>query len=121
MSCEVIDVYFIELECVQSEAYQAWVKSRVQLARAYFKAGKGYLARAESARCRLAGFAYTARFEWLLDTFEREGYNLRPQYSERKSIGTGLRMSWLALSSMLTLREVGAQSMPIASHRAGKL
>ena len=39
-----------------------------------------------------------------------EGYALRPLYNERKSIGTGLRMSWLTLSSMLNLRGAAALS-----------
>jgi hypothetical protein len=91
------------------------------LAREYFEAGRGYLARVQNPRCRLAGFAYTARFEWLLDTIEREGYGLRPQYNERKSVGTGLRMSWLTLSSMINLRRVGSLPQPVVSHPLGKL
>ncbi len=118
---EVLEAHHIGPQDVHSDAYQAWVKSRVQLARQYFKAGKGYLGRVQSAPCRLAGLAYTARFVWLLDTIEREGYNLRPQYDERKSLGTGLRMSWLTLSSLINLQGVGLPSLPIASHRAGKL
>ena len=51
---------------MNSEAFRAWVKSRVQLAREYFEAGKGYFARVQNLRCRLAGFAYIARFEWVL-------------------------------------------------------
>lgn len=86
---------------VASDAYRAWVKSRVQLARSYFKAGREYLSQVQNPRCRLAGYAYAARFEWLLDTFESEGYLLRPQYAERKSLGTGLRMMTSALASML--------------------
>jgi phytoene/squalene synthetase len=89
---------------VQTDAYRAWVKSRVELARDYFKAGKAYFARVENPRCRLACFAYIARFEWLLDTIEREGYRLRPQYPERKSTPIGLWIGWLTLSSMLDLR-----------------
>jgi hypothetical protein len=65
------------------------------------------LNRVQSRRCRLAGFAYTARFEWLLNTIEHEDYYLRSQYSERKSLRSGLSMSWYALSSMLNLREAG--------------
>ncbi len=118
---EVLKANHIGPQDVHSDAYRAWVKSRVQLAREYFEAGRSYLARAENVRCRLAGFAYTARFEWLLDTIEREGYALRPQYSERRSIGTGLRMSWLTLSSLITLRGVETPSQPIASQRLGKL
>jgi len=107
---EVIETSHIGPQDMHNDAYRAWVKSRVLLAREYFKAAKGYLVRVQNPRCRLAGFAYTARFEWLLDTIEREGYRLRPQYDERKRTGTGLRMSWLALSSMINLRGVGTLS-----------
>ncbi len=100
---EVLESNDIEPQDVQHDAYRAWVKSRVQLARAYFQVGKGYFARVQNLRCRLACYAYIARFEWLLDTIEREDFTLRPQYAERKSFGTGLRMSWLALSSMVSL------------------
>ncbi len=118
---EVLEANHIGPQDVQSDAYRAWVKSRVLLAREYFEAGKVYLARVQNPRCRLAGFAYTARFEWLLDTIEREGYGLRPQYSERKSVGTALRMSWLTLSSMLNLRGAGTLPRPVVSHPGGKL
>jgi len=118
---EVLEANHIGPQDVLSDAYRAWVKSRVLLAREYFKAGKGYFARVQNPRYRLAGFAYSARFEWLLDTMEREGYRLRPQYSERKSVGTGLRMSWLTLSSMINLRGVGTLPQPVVSHPLGKL
>lgn len=107
---EVLAVNHISPQDVQSTAYRAWVKSRVLLAREYFKAGKAYFARVQNPRCRLACFAYIARFEWLLDTIEREGYRLRPQYRERKSVSTGLQMIWLTLSSMASSR--GADSLP---------
>lgn len=80
------------------------------MAREYFKAGKEYFSRVQNARCRLACFAYIARFEWLLATFEREGYCLRRQYRERKSTRTGLFMSWLTLSSLLNVRAADPQS-----------
>jgi phytoene/squalene synthetase len=118
---EVLEANHIGPQDVHSVAYRAWVKNRVQLAREYFEAGRGYLVRVQNRRCRLAGFAYTARFEWLLNTIEREGYALRPQYSERKSVGTGLRMSWLSLSSLINLRGARTLSQPIASQRLGKL
>jgi phytoene/squalene synthetase len=104
---EVLEVGQIQPHDIQSKPYRAWVQSRVQLARQYFKAGREYLAQVEEPRCRLAGIAYTARFEWLLDMIEREGYSLRPEYSERKSFGTGLRMGLRTLSSFINLR--GAQ------------
>ncbi len=104
---EELEANHIGPQDVFSAPYRIWVKGRVLLARRYFAAGKSYLARVQSLRCRLAGFAYTARFEWLLDTIDRDDYFLRLQYPERKSLGTGLRMSWFALSSMLNLRETG--------------
>jgi phytoene/squalene synthetase len=118
---EVLEANHIGPEDMHSEAYRGWVKSRVMLARQYFEAGRGYLTRVQSTRCRLAGLAYTARFEWLLDTIEREGYSLRPQYDERKSVGTGLRMSWLTLSSLINLRESGNLVQPVVSRPLGKL
>jgi len=107
---EVLEANHIQPGDVQTKAYRNWVKSRVQLARKYFQAGREYLARVQNPRCRLAGFAYTARFEWLLDTIEREGYFLRPEYSERKSLGIGLRMSLNILSSVMDVH--GEQSLP---------
>jgi phytoene/squalene synthetase len=101
---EVLDANRLTPFDVESKAYRSWVKSRVTLARKYFHAGRDYLSRVQNPRCRLAGFAYTARFEWLLDTFEKEGYILRPQYDERKSLRTGLRMVTSALSSMINFR-----------------
>ena len=118
---EALEANHIGPQDVQSNAYRAWVKSRVLLASEYFKAGKGYFARVQNPRCRLASFAYISRFEWLLETIEREGYHLRPQYNERKSAAAGLRMSWLTLSSMISLRGVGTPSRQIASQRQGKV
>ena len=117
---EVLETNHIGVQDVVSDAYRNWVKSRVQLARGYFKAGKDYFARVQNSRCRLACYAYIARFEWLLDTIEREGYLLRPQYNERKSARTGLWMSWLTLSSMFRLHE-DALPQPDVSQPVGKL
>ena len=80
----MLDVNHIRPQDTQSDAYRAWVKSRVALAREYFKAGKEYFSRVQNARCRLACFAYIARFEWLLDTFEREGYCPAPAIPRKK-------------------------------------
>jgi phytoene/squalene synthetase len=118
---EVLEAHHIGPQDVQSDAYRAWVKSRVHLAREYFKTGKGYFARIQNPRCRLASLAYIARFEWLLDTMERESYFLRPQYNERKSVGTGLRMSWLTFLSLINLRGMGALPQSDVSHPLRKL
>jgi hypothetical protein len=101
---EVLESNRLGPQEIRSDAYSAWVESRVHLARQYFQAGKDYFARVQNPRCRLACHAYIARFEWLLDTIEREGYRLRSQYDERKSARTGLWMAWLTLASALNYR-----------------
>jgi len=118
---EVLEENHIRSQDVQSDAYRAWVMSRVQLAREYFRAGKEYFAQVENLRCRLACYAYIARFEWLLDTIEREGYCLRPQYTERKSVRTGLRISWLTLSSMVNVPGANTSPQSVLPRSVGKL
>lgn len=117
---EVLEANHIWSQDVKSEAFHAWVKSRVDLAREYFEAGKDYFARVQNLRCRLAGIAYISRFEWVLDTIEREGYILRPHYNERKGLGAGLRMVWLTLSTLINLRGTGTFSQPVIPHPLGK-
>ena len=118
---EVLETNHIRPQDVQSEACRAWVKNRVLLAREYFQAGKGYFARVENLRCRLACYAYIARFEWLLDTIEKENYQLRPHYNERKSVWTGLLMTRLTLSSMINLRRASTSPQPVLPPSVGKL
>jgi len=112
---EYLESHTIAPQDVESEAYRAWVKSRVQLARAYFKAGQGYLAQVENPRCRLAGYAYIARFEGVLDAIEREGYRLRPEYQERKSLGAVTRMMWSAFGLAFSNRppRLAPRAIPI--------
>lgn len=100
---ELLEARHIQPQDLHSPAYRLWVRSRVQLARAYFRLGRGYLRRVKNLRCRLAGYAYTARFEWLLDTIEREDYYLRSAYLERKSTRAALGMSAQVLSSLFNL------------------
>ena len=101
---EVLEAGHIGLQDIQSKAYRAWVQSRIKLARSYFNAGKKYISQVENTRCRIACFAYMARFEWLLHTIERETYVLRPAYGERKSFRTKYRMTLLTLSSIINSR-----------------
>jgi len=85
---------------VTSNAYREWVCGRVQLARGYFKAARECTAQVRNWRCRLAGFAYTARFEWMLGVIERDNYCLRCEYPERKSLRAGL---WMMQSTLTAL------------------
>jgi len=95
---EILHTYGIRAQDFSSPAYRLWVRSRVELARAYFKAGAHYLAQVENRRCRLAGYAYTARFSAVLDIIERNGYFLKVSYPEVKRPGAALRLSWQVLS-----------------------
>jgi phytoene/squalene synthetase len=82
---------------VESPAYRDWVRERVSQARTCFRAGRDYLARVENLRCRIAGYAYTRRFEVVLDCIEREDYRLRAKYPERKGCARGFEMIVSAL------------------------
>jgi phytoene/squalene synthetase len=113
--CEVLEANHIQPRDLCSNAYRDWVRSRVNLARSYFERGREYLARVKNSRCRLAGFAYTARFEWLLDTIEHENYFLRREYTERRSLSTGLRMGLSTLSSLFHWGHAETLSQPAVS------
>lgn len=80
-------------EDIESDPYRAWVKERVNLARARFKIGKNYMNRVENFRCRIAGYAYIARFEAILDAIERLEYRLAPEYLQDRSLEAGMRMT----------------------------
>ncbi len=110
--CEVIESGGIDPYDVHSVAYRAWVKQRVELARDCFKAGREYLSQVENLRCRLAGYAYIARFESVLDSIEHDDYRLRATYPECKSLCTALRMSRLSLVQALNYR----YPMPVYHH-----
>jgi len=87
---------------VESQAYREWICSQVSLARRYFKEGRDFLAQVKNLRCRIAGYAYTARFEWMLRLIERDHYHLCSKYPTRKSLWAGLWMSWMTLTSLFT-------------------
>ena len=107
---EYLDANHISPLDVASDPYRDWVESRVQLARSYFKAGRDSMARVESVRCRLAGYAYLARFEAVLDSIERDDYLLRANYKECKTLAAGARMSGSTLSSAFNERSPQAKS-----------
>ncbi len=94
---------------IDSEPYRAWVKHRVQLARSCFRAGRSYLSRVSSLRCRLAGYAYIARFETVLDSIERDAYVLRSDYHEAKGAKAGAQMGLSVLRAALNNHPTAAQ------------
>jgi hypothetical protein len=105
---------------VEGQAYREWARSRVQLARLYFKAGRDCIARVRSLRCRLAGYAYTARFEWMLRAIERDDYHLRSAYPERKSLLAGLWMGCRTLAAIFapTWNQVGSCRLAVQPVRS---
>ena len=107
---EYLDAHGISPYAIESDAYRAWVRGRVHLARACFNSGKGYLAQVESLRCRLAGYAYIAGFEGVLAAIEREGHRLRSEYPEPKGLGGCVRLGWPVLGQALQRRRAGAVS-----------
>ena len=69
-------------EDIHSDAYRAWVQARVELAREALRSGRRYFALVESARHRLAGLAYIARFEWVADRLVRDDFRIRTAYPQ---------------------------------------
>ena len=114
---EVIAANHITPWDVESAAYRDWVKERVCMARDCFRIGKGYLARVENLRCRVAGYAYIHRFEAVLDAIERAGFVLQARYPVHKGSRQGMRMIVWALWMGLTYR----QQAHTATHRKGQM
>ena len=110
---EVLDANHIQPQDVGSDAYRAWAQSRVQLARSYFKTGREYLNQVENPRCKLAGLAYTARFECVLDLIERDGYLLRAAYPERKGLGALVRASGTIFPSLFIRHGIQPALKPV--------
>ena len=86
---------------VDDIAFRNWVSGRVQQARACFAVGREYMAQVDNVRCRLAGYAYIARFEVVLDAIEKDGCRLRAVYPERKGTRAKLKMALAALGHTL--------------------
>jgi phytoene/squalene synthetase len=99
--CELLESSGITPHDVQSAAFRDWVKGRVQLAHTYFKRGASYLDQLPNMRCRLAGYAYMARFVGLLDALEREEYRIRPAYPEFTHPGYAMRVGGSVLRNTL--------------------
>lgn len=98
---EYLKTRHIKPQDVTSEAYRKWACQRVNLARDYFTAGRKSIAQVKNLRCRLAGYAYTARFELMLRIIERENFCLRGEYKERKSLKARLWVAWSTLTSLV--------------------
>lgn len=115
LPAELLDEEQISVEQLHSQALRQWVAERVILAHRYFEAGRKYIARVKCKRCRLAGFAYLARFEWMLRTIEGDQYYLRRAYPERKSLKAAIWMIWRVFTSWLSPYSVNPEpQVPLA-------
>jgi phytoene/squalene synthetase len=112
---EAVEAAGIRPDDVDSPACRAWVKRRVELARNHFRAGRAYLERVENPRCRLAGYAYMARFESVLDAIERDGYRLRAAYPECKTLRAALEMGRAMVAGAVRPRPVVALPRRVSS------
>lgn len=101
---EYIKEHNLDLEDVNSPAFRAWVRNRVELARDYFAKGKQYLDQLTVLRCKIAGFWYCARFETILNIIERDDYILRFNYNQRRRFPNWLKIAGMAIS--ITIRHV---------------
>ena len=101
---EVLEAEHISLDDLHSQSFRKWVFNRVQLAQKFFDAGRKYIAGVKNLRCRLAGFTYLARFEWMLRSIEHEQYCLRSEYPERKSLQACLWMTWRVFKSLVNIQ-----------------
>lgn len=119
---EYLQTRGISPQDVKTRAYRKWVCARIQLARRYFKTGRECIAQVRNPRCRLAGYAYIARFEWMLRTIERDNYCLRSEYPDRKSLWAGLWMGWSTLAPIFASpwTNRGNRNLAIQPARFGK-
>jgi len=99
---------------VDKPRYRDWVAKRVNLARDCFRAGREYLSQVENPRCRLAGYAYIARFEVVLKAIERNKYQLCRDYAECKRPRSALLLGWSAFSQAFSIRrpELAGRILP---------
>jgi hypothetical protein len=101
---EVIASEKLSEESLKDPAVRRWISERASLAHEYFEAGRSYIASVKSLRCCLAGFAYLARFEWMLGAIERDHYCLRAEYPERKRFKVLMWIAIYVLKSLLHIR-----------------
>ena len=91
---EYLQAHGIWPDDMTSPAYRDWVCGRVQFAHGYFQLARECTSQVKNWRCRLAGYAYTARFEWMLHAIERDNYCLRCAYlSKRVTNKTRIRVN----------------------------
>jgi hypothetical protein len=113
---EVLGSQPISAEFLHSRSFRQWVLERVRLAHQCFSTGRQYFKDVRDVRCRLAAYAYLARFEWMLRAIEKDAYRLRRAYPERKSFSTACWMAWRVVKSILKIpfgEDTAKQFVPV--------
>jgi phytoene/squalene synthetase len=105
---EVLEAFSLGPGDVRCDAYRAWVRERVREAESHLDAGSAYFARIASPRHRFAGLAYVARFRWLIDRLERDGFQLRETYADVAGPAAKVRMAAFVTTAMLPRRRAVA-------------
>ncbi len=82
---------------LDEETLRDWARRETALARRMLQDGRRYIDSLDHLRCKLAGTWYCARFDRVLDLIERDGYRLRMEYPERKSLDTWVRTALLSI------------------------
>jgi hypothetical protein len=104
---------------VRSTAYRAWAERRVGVARTYLDGGAAYFRRVESVRHRLAGLAYIARFEWLIEIIEQDEFTIRPRYAAPRGPRTRARIAMTLARRLVTRSANPPSSAPVEAARGG--
>jgi phytoene/squalene synthetase len=105
---EVLEAFSIGPGDIRCDAYRAWVRARVREAESHLEAGSAYFGRVTSRRHRLAGLAYIARFRWLIDRLERDGFQIRQTYADVAGPTAKIRMVAFVTMGMLARQRVPA-------------
>jgi hypothetical protein len=116
---EVVEAGSIGPGDVHSAAYRAWVAKRVTLARTDLDAGAAYFRRVESVRHRVAGLAYIARFEWLIDAIEQDDFTIRSRYVAPRGPRAGLGIAMTLARRLVMPRADATSAAPVGAGQGG--
>ena len=100
------------------ETLREWARRETAAARRMLHDGRRYIDSLDHLRCKLAGTWYCARFDRVLDLIERDGYRLRAEYPERKSLATWVRTALLSVP--VIVRHIARQPARHGSRAAGR-
>lgn len=80
ISQDDMERYRINLDNINDDNFQAWVRDQVELAREHFRKGKHNLSNSKRLRYKIASYLYCAKYEDILAITEKDNYRLRSEY-----------------------------------------